>query len=95
MKYLLPAAAVAVALLAGCDRPATHSSTTVVKEPSVVQKETVVQRDVPAPSTNVTIEAKPSESKTEETKSTTTSTVDTPMGSATKTETTKTETTKQ
>jgi len=92
MKYVLSALA-AVAILAGCDRPAT-TSTTVVKEPATVQKETIVQRDAPpAPSTNVTIDAsKPA--TTETSKSTSTTTVDTPAGSATKTETTKTETTK-
>ena len=97
MKYAIPAIVIAVAALAGCERPTSTSSTTVVKEPATVQKETVVQRDVatPAPSssTNVTIDAtKPSSN---ESSSTTSSTrVDTPAGTATKTETTKTETTK-
>jgi hypothetical protein len=57
MKYVLPTAmALAVAALAGCERPASTSSTTVVKEPTTVvqsepvvkEKETIVQRDVPA-----------------------------------------------
>jgi hypothetical protein len=89
-------------MLAACDRPATTSSTTVVKEPA--QKETVVQRDTvvqpaapaPAPSSNTTVNvdaAKPAdankpETTTETSKSTTR--VDTPMGSSTRTETTKT-----
>ena len=56
MKYALAAiATIAAGALAGCDHPATtHSSTTVVKEPTVVekQKETVVQSDAnAAPST--------------------------------------------
>ena len=104
-KLIVPAAlALSIAALAGCDRPATTTSTTVVKEPA---KETVVQRDVPtssttlvnpstpAPSssTNVTVDAtKPSTS--ESSSSTSTTRVDTPAGSATKTERTKTETTK-
>jgi hypothetical protein len=90
----IPAIAVlALGLLAACDRPATTgtSTTTVVKEPTVVQKEkeTVVQpAPAPAPSTTVNVDAtKPANEET--TKSTTTSRVDTPMGSATKTETTR------
>ena len=56
-RYALPAAlALTVAALAGCERPATTSSTTVVQP----TKETVVQRDVavtpaPAPSSSTTI----------------------------------------
>ena len=95
MKYVIPAlAALAVAALAGCDRPSSTSSTTVVKEPTVAQKEqreTIVQRDVPAGSSTTIVPA-PSTQSTETSKSTTS--VDTPMGTATKTETTKTETTK-
>ena len=101
-KLIIPAAlALSIAALAGCDRPATTSSTTVVKEPATVEKrETVVQREVePAnPSstsstTNVTVDAtKPSTG--EQSSSTSTTRVDTPAGTATKTETTKTETTK-
>ena len=112
MKYALAAiATIAAGALAGCDHPATtHSSTTVVKEPTVVekQKETVVQSDANAPSTaqpaapasssttNVNVDAnKPADTTTSEhSKSTTTSRVDTPMGTATKTETTRSTTTK-
>ena len=102
MKYAIPAIVIAVAALAGCERPTSTSSTTVVKEPAtaaIEKKETVVQRDVvtpaPAPSssTNVTIDAtKPSSS--ESSSSTSSTRVDTPAGSATKTESTKTETAK-
>ena len=102
-KYALPAAiALAVAALAGCERPASTSSTTVVQP----TKETVVQREVPvetpAPSTSttiinppaqpsppsVTIDASPP-ATTERTRSTTTERVETPLGTATRTETTK------
>ena len=44
MRYVLPTAmALAIAALAGCERPASTSSTTVVQP----TKETIVQRDVP------------------------------------------------
>ena len=102
MKHALPAAiAVALFALAGCERPASTSSTTVVQPTK--EKETVVQRDVPtssttivnpsapAPSssTSVTIDAaKPDTTTTQ--RSTTTEKVDTPLGTATRTETTKT-----
>ena len=91
MKYAIPAIVIAVAALAGCERPTSTSSTTVVKEPataSVEKKETVVQATpAPSTSTNVTVDAtKPSSN---ESSSTTSSTrVDTPAGTATKTETT-------
>ena len=63
MKYALTAAALAIGVLAGCDtQPNSTSSTTVVKEPTVVQKEkeTVVQRDSTAPSTSSTTIVQPS-----------------------------------
>ena len=105
MRYAiasLAAAAVAIGALAGCDHPmATHTDTTVVKEPApaVVEKdkETVVQREAPAAapstSTSVTVDASKPET-TEASKTTTTQHVDTPMGSATRTETTRTTTQK-
>jgi ABC-type uncharacterized transport system auxiliary subunit len=107
MKHALTAAlAVSAVMLAACDRPATTSSTTVVKEP----KETVVQRDVPtssttvvqpaapaaAPSSNTNVNvdaAKPADANKPETtteSSRSTTRVETPMGSTTRTETTKT-----
>ena len=103
MKLALSVLSVAtIAALAGCDRDGATHTTTVVKEPAVVQKdrETVVEKQVPAPaaapapSTNVTVEAPKPDAKPEATteKSTTTSRVDTPAGSATKTETTRTTT---
>ena len=94
MKYALPTAmAVALLALAGCERPASTSSTTVVQPTK--EKETIVQRDVPvsppatSSTTNVTIDAPKPETTTTE-RSTTTERVDTPLGTATRTETTKT-----
>ena len=60
MKYAMPAIlAISIAALAGCERDASTASTTVVKEPDVVEKrETVVQRDAtpaPASSSSTTI----------------------------------------
>lgn len=52
--------------LAACDRDgsATHTSTTVVKEPQVVQreKETVIQKDSPAPASAAPAAPAPSSS---------------------------------
>jgi hypothetical protein len=103
MKYLLPTAlALSIAALAGCERPASTSSTTVVQP----TKETVVQRDVPAtPSSSTTIVNPPAapsvtvdttkpETTTERSRTTTTERVDTPAGTATRTETSRTTTTK-
>lgn len=72
MKYVLPAAiALSVAALAGCERPSTTSSTTVVKEPTTVvqptvkEKETVVQApDQPSTSTTIVNPPAPSTSVT-------------------------------
>ena len=102
MKFLLPAAAIALATLTACERPASTSSTTVVQP----TKETVVQRDVPvapsssttivnppAPAPSVTIDAKP-EATTERSRTTTTERVDTPMGTATRTQTETSKTTR-
>ena len=91
MRHAMPLMILlAAGALAGCERPASTSSTTVVKEqPTVVkEKETIVQRDVPAPSsnTNVTIETKPQET-TEASRTTSTTRIDTPAGTATRTDT--------
>jgi hypothetical protein len=51
----LPLAAIAVAALAGCDRPATDSSTTVVKEPAVVHEKETVREAPSAPSSSTTV----------------------------------------
>lgn len=89
------------AALAGCERPTSTSSTTVVKEPTIVQKETVV-REVPAPATSsttivqapppVTIEAPKPE--IERSRSRTTTEIETPAGTARRTETEVTKTTR-
>src|SRR4051812_14338704 len=98
MKYVISVlAAVSIAALAGCDRPATTTSTTVVKEPTAqtTEKETIVKEpsttivQAPAQSTPATPET------TEKSKSTRTTTVDTPYGTASKTETEVSKTTKQ
>jgi hypothetical protein len=96
----------AVAALAGCERPASTSSTTVVQP----TKETVVQRDVPvapstssttivnppaAPAPNVTVETSKPEATTERSRTTTTERIDTPAGSATRTQTETSKTTTQ
>src|ERR1700756_4068861 len=102
MKYVLPTAIIAVAAaLAGCDRPVTTSSTTVVKEPTTVaespavvkEKETIIQRDVPTPPASTTIVNPPAQpGTTERSRTTTTSRIDTPMGTATETRTESTKT---
>lgn len=105
MRLALPAlgAVLALGALAGCERPASTSSTTIVKEPVVQKetKETIVQNQTPpSPSTtivqpapNVTIETEKKPETTETSRSTTTSRVDTPYGSATRTDTETTKTT--
>lgn len=106
MKYVLPTAIIAIAAaLGGCDRPGTTASTTVVKEPTTVaqspavvkEKETYIQRDVPAAppesSSSTTIVNPPAQpSTTERSRTTTTSRVDTPVGTATETRTESTKT---
>ena len=105
MRYVMPALAVlAVAALAGCDRSGVPStSTTVVKEPTVVQKEKETVREVPpANSSSTTAPASSSASvdidankpqTTETSRTRTTTHVDTPAGSATRTQTDTTKTT--
>ena len=107
MKYVLPTAIIAVAAaLAGCDRPANTSSTTVVKEPTSVaegpavvkEKETIVQPATPESTSSTTIvnppaQPSPEPTTTERSRTTTTSRVDTPAGTATRTETQSTKTT--
>jgi len=103
MRYALPAFAMiaAVAALTGCEPPTSTSSTTVVKEQPIVQKETketIVQ--APAPSTSTTIiqpapsaPAEPAKPESTETTQTTTRSRDTPYGQATRTDSTTTKTT--
>ena len=56
MRFLvIPMAAVAIAALAGCDRPGPASSTTVVKEPPAVHEKETVREAPSAPSSSTTI----------------------------------------
>lgn len=62
MRTLTPLiAALALVALAGCDRPAPSSSTTVVKEPATVpdstppNNSTTIVQPAPAPSTSTTV----------------------------------------
>ena len=93
MKYVLPTAiTLSLVALAGCERPTSTSSTTVVKEPTTVVQPTVKEKEttiVQAPAPAPVEPAKP-EPTVERSKTTTTERVDTPMGSATRTETTRT-----
>lgn len=99
MRYVITALTAAAFLaLAGCDRPSTTSSTTVVKEPVVQkEKETVITQEPSQPSSSTTVVQAPEQPQpttTERSRSTTTSRVDTPVGSVTRTETETSKTTK-